>query len=134
MEISLLIQVVAGLIIVLAVLMFFLFSARAKAKKNKQSKSEVEEKKLDFNTLLAVVKSKKSNSTQLKEALDLILKDYGEINNLELYMDILFVICLHPNTNKNIIVGFNKELVKLNPKYKVEINGAIAKGLNSRGA
>jgi len=48
-------------------------------------------------------------------------------------MNILFAICLHPNTNKNIILSFNKELVRLNPKYKVEINGAISKGLNSRG-
>ena len=133
MEITSLVLVVIGLIIVLGILMFFLFSARAKAKKNKQRIFEAKVKKSDFNTLLAVIQSQKSNSQELKEALDLVLKDYGEIDNLESYMNILFAICLHPNTNKNIILSFNKELVRLNPKYKVEINGAISKGLNSRG-
>jgi hypothetical protein len=49
-------------------------------------------------------------------------------------MDILFAICRHPNTNKDIIINFDKELEHLNPEYKKEINEAIAKGLNSRGA
>ena len=130
MEISLLIQIVIGLIIVLAILMFFFFSSRSKKVKED---SAVYEEKLDLQTLVKIIKNKKSTSGELQEALDLVLKDYGVIDNLDLYIDMLFIICLHPNTNKNIIISFNKELVRLNPKYKLEINGAITKGLNSRG-
>ncbi|WP_455757303.1 hypothetical protein [Sulfurimonas sp.] len=132
MEVSFLIQIVIGLIVVLAILMFFFFSSRSKAKKAKHA-AEQNEEKVDLQALLAIIKNNKSTSSELKEALDLVLKHYGEIDNLKVYIDMLYIICLHPNTNKNIIIGFNKELVKLNPKYKLEINGAITDGLNSRG-
>jgi len=52
--------------------------------------------------------------------------------DFDTYMDILFTICRHPNTNKDIIIKFDKELSRLNPEYKKEINEAITKGLNSR--
>ena len=53
--------------------------------------------------------------------------------DFDIYMDILFTICRHPNTTKNLILDFDKELERLNPEYKPEINNALAKGLNSRG-
>ncbi len=74
--------------------------------------------------------------------MDLVLKSHGNIHkklgirahpDFDIYMEMLIVVCRHPNTNKNIIIDFDKELLKLNPQYKAEINDAITKGLNSRG-
>ena len=52
--------------------------------------------------------------------------------DFDIYMDILFTICRHPNTNKNIIIKFDRQLTNENPEYKADINDAITKGLNSR--
>ena len=138
-----------GLVIVLAVLIFLLFySPRTKNKKPerkavKNVEPVSEKQKVDLETLRAIIKNKKSASKELKDTLDLILKHHGIIHpkmglrahpDFDIYMDILFTICRHPNTNKNIIIKFDKELVRLNPEYKAEINDAITKGLNSRGA
>ena len=147
MEITLIIKSFMGLVIVLAALMFLLFySPNSKAKKaeKKLSKTvpDTKKPKTDLDSLRAIIKNKKTTSVELKEALDLVLKYYGNIHkklgirvhpDFDIYMEILIVICRHPNTNKNIIIDFDKELSKLNPQYKAEINDAITKGLNSRG-
>ena len=52
--------------------------------------------------------------------------------DFDIYMDILFTICRHPNANKDLIIKFDRELEELNSEYKKEINDAITKGLNSR--
>lgn len=147
MEITLLIESFIGLIILLAGLMFLLFyspSAKVKRVEKKLSKtiSDIKKPKIDLDSLRAIIKNKKTTSEELKEALDLVLKYHGNIHkklgirthpDFDIYMEMLIIICRHPNTNKNIIINFDKELSKLNPQYKAEINDAITKGLNSRG-
>ncbi|MCD4667055.1 MAG: hypothetical protein K8R44_00380 [Sulfurimonas sp.] len=147
MEITLLIKSFIGLIIVLAGLMFLLFyspDSKAKRDKKKFTKtiSDTKKPKIDLDSLRAIIKNKKTTSTELKEVLDLVLKYHGNIHkklgirahpDFDIYMEMLIVVCRHPNTNKNIIIDFDKELLKLNPQYKAEINDAITKGLNSRG-
>ena len=147
MEITLLIKSFIGLIIVLAGLMFLLFyspDSKAKRAKKKFAKTTSDTKKLkiDLDSLRAIIKNKKTTSAELKEVLDLVLKYHGNIHkklgirahpDFDIYMEMLIVVCRHPNTNKNIIIDFDKELLKLNPQYKAEINDAITKGLNSRG-
>ncbi len=147
MDITLLLQSFMGLIVILATLIFLLFySRRAKSKRYEKrvvakpdTRIEVE---LTLESLVAVVKNKKTSTKELQETLDLVLKYYGVIHkklgtrthpDFDIYMNILFTICRHPNTNKNIIIGFDKALIKLNPEYKPDINDAITKGLNSRG-
>ncbi|MBA3026091.1 MAG: hypothetical protein FP820_06715 [Sulfurimonas sp.] len=147
MELTLLIKSVLGLVVILGILVFLLVMS---SKSKKASSVEVVEKAAaqarpatDLPTLTAIVKNKKSSAKELKEALDLIMKYHGTIHpklgsrthpEYDIYMEILFMICRHPNTNKDIILSFNRELEQKNPDYKVEINEAITKGLNSRGA
>ncbi len=146
MDIVLLIKSAMGLIVLLAALIFLLFyspSAKAKKLKKNSSKKQTQAKPdFDLETLRKKIKNKKSSSKELKESLDLVLKYHGTIHkklgirthpDFDMYMDILFTICRHPSTNKDIIIGFDKELAKLNPEYKSNINDAITKGLNSRG-
>lgn len=138
-----------GLVVVLGLLIILLFSPFKKKKKkfvtkkkkvvNSHKNSEI---KTDLPSLLKIIKNKKSSADELKTTLDLVLKYHGVVHkklglrahpDFDVYMDILFTICRHPNTNKNLIVKFDSALEKLNPEYKKEINDAITKGLNSRG-
>ncbi len=148
MEAELIIKSIMGLVVLLAVLMFFLFLEPSKdsEKKKKPSIEKYESNTPvvpDFKSLIYVIKNKKSNTAELLEAVKSIIKYYGVINkklgmrphpDFDIYADLLFTICRHKYTNKDIIIYFDRELGRLNPEYKKEINEAVTKGLNSRGA
>ena len=145
MELTLLIQSAMGLLVVLGLLVFVLVLA-PKSKKKEVAKKAVREQKAkpktDLEFLRTIVKNRKSTAQELKDALDLVLKYHGTIHKKlglrphpesQVYMDILFSICRHPNANKDIIVNFDKELGRLNPDYKKDLHDAMMRGLNSRG-
>ncbi|MEA2100852.1 MAG: hypothetical protein U9P72_12070 [Campylobacterota bacterium] len=140
MEITLVIEVILGLVIILAFLIFLLLysSKKKQIKKQKIVKPvKSENSKPSLEDLKSIVKDTTTTSKELDEALDLVLKLYANIGlndsqPFEIYMNILIAICRHPKTNKNIIIDFEKKLVMLNPKYKTEINNAITAGLDSR--
>jgi hypothetical protein len=66
------------------------------------------------------------------KSLETIIEYYGIIENIDIYNDILYRICKHPNTKTTLILKFDRELTKKNHNYKKEITDAISKGLNSR--
>ncbi|NOR58749.1 MAG: hypothetical protein GQ474_09535 [Sulfurimonas sp.] len=147
MEITLLLKSIVGLVIVLALLIFLLFlpsnRKKAKTEPTKDTSSEATQRppNTDLDYLRSIIKKKKSTTEELKEALKLVIKHHGIVHeklglrvhpDFDIYMDILFTICRHPNTNKDIVIKFDRELARLNPEYKKEINEAITKGLNSR--
>lgn len=147
MEISLLVKSILGLLSLLVILVFFLILTKKKKvevqKTSARSTSiQVQKPKTDLNSLRAIIKNQITDSKTLKDTLDLVLKHHGVIHkklgtrthpDFDQYMDILIAICRHKNTDKNIILGFDKDLERLNPSYKKDISDAIAKGLNSRG-
>lgn len=148
MEITLLIKSIAGLIVFLAILLYFLLIPSQKkkvqvVKKKNTLRDSSGAMKTDKESLRAIIKNKETSAKELAQALDLILKHHGRIHKklgershpeFDYYRDILFSICRHKNTNKDIIIAFDKKLEQLNPNYKKDINEAIAQGLNSRGA
>lgn len=143
------IYMIVGLIVVLAFLILLLFLSPKKESVEKNKEVETNKKqepkiiiRTDLDYLLGVIKNKKTTTKELATVLDLVIKHHGTIAkklgirvhpDFDIYMDIILTICRHANTNKNIVVKFDKELVALNPDYKEEINDAITKGLNSRG-
>ncbi|WP_457746879.1 hypothetical protein [Sulfurimonas sp.] len=145
MDVVVLVKSIVGLMIVLGILIFVLFYTPSKRKKKKEKSIQKNVKKrpeMDFTRLLAIIKNKKSSTQELEEALDLIIKYHGKIHpklgirahpEFDIYADILFRICRHPNTTKELIINFDRSLEKLNPDYNKEINDALTKGLNSRG-
>lgn len=153
METEFIIKAIIGLIIILAFLIFLLFlqpkskkkaeqKSNLKSETSKESKEESSSANTDLLHLVNIIKNKRSNADTLSEALELVIKHHGKVHkklglrphpDFDIYIDILFTICRHPNANKNMIITFDRELEKLNPEYKQEINEAIAKGLNSRG-
>jgi hypothetical protein len=142
MEIILLIKSVVGLIAILALLIFILFLPSVRKKREK--KIALAKKTLlntDMKFLRAIINRKNTTTKELQKSLDLVLKHHGVIDKkldsgvrhaFDVYMEIIVRICTHPNTTKEIIISFTKELERLNPNYKSEINDAITKGLNSR--
>jgi len=155
MNIELIIQSVMGLVALLALLLFFLFltsknSSDKKVPKKKELKKKTETKTdrsktiempTDLESLRSIVKDKKSTASELRKALELIIKYHGTIHpklglrahpDFDPYMDVLFTICRHPHADKDMIIYFDRELGRLNPEYKQDINEAMTKGLNSR--
>jgi len=145
MELTLLIQSAMGLLVILGLLVFVLVLS-PKSKKKEVAKKVVQATKAkprtDLEFLRTIVKNRKSTADELKDALDLVLKYHGTIHKKlglrphpesQIYMDILFSICRHPNANKDIIVNFDKELGRLNEEYKKDLHDAMMRGLNSRG-
>lgn len=146
MDIVLLVKSIAGLSVILVILLaLFLYSPKKKAKKSVKKSYTTPtppQPKTDWTTILSIVRKRESTTEELQEALNLILKYHGTIPKklgirvnpeFDKYSEVLLRICRHPNTNKNLIVDFDKELERRNPEYIKEINDALTKGLNSRG-
>ncbi len=144
MDIELIIKSIMGLIIILGLLiflLFYMFPEKKKKKKKKSSKNTNHGIDTSLPALKKIIKNRISSTEKLGEALDLIIKHHGHITkktagrthaDFDIYMDILFTLCRHPNTNKNLIIKFDRELTKKNPEYKSNINDAVTKGLESR--
>ena len=146
MDMELIIKSILGLVVILAILIFIMFymfpkENKQKSKQTKKKTTSTQHKDTSLEALRKIIKNKASSSKELSEALDLIIKHHGHIpkktaarshKDFDIYMDILFTICRHPNTNKDIIIKFDRELSKKNPEYKADINDAITKGLESR--
>ncbi len=144
MEITLLVKSFVGLVSILFILIFLLLYS-AKNKKITAKKSEKKEKPIvdeSMESLVEIIKNKKSTTQELKVALDKVLQFHGTIHeklgsrphpDFNLYAEIIFRICRHPNTNKDLILHFDKELEKNNPAYVKDINDFLSKGLASRG-
>lgn len=144
MEITLLIETIVGLVLVLGILIYILVLPTHKKKEKQQKKivpNSSKEPKVDLASLRKIIRNRMSSKDELQAALDLVIKNYGHIAKklgtrinpqFDDYMEILIMICRHPNTDKNIILGFDRKLSSLNPDYKNEINESINKGLDSR--
>lgn len=126
---NLILEIAFFLIILLAVLLALLFR-RAKIKKALcvQTQESVE----SLEVLFQRMKSAKVSATELEATLDLVLEHYGKIDDFTLYEKILFSITLHPNTNKKIILNFDKQLSLRNPSFKKAISNAITDALKAR--
>jgi len=145
MDITLLIQSFLGLIVILAFLVFFLLYVPKKKKRIEKAKEAQKNHIREYpslHELLEVIKDKHSTTEELALAVENVLKYHGAIHaklgmrshpDFDIYSEMLLRICRHPHTSKEIVLKFNRELEKINPHYKIEINDAITKGLNSRG-
>jgi len=143
MEITLLIKSIVGLVLVLGGLLFIFFYSRSMKEKKRNMKVEPKKKIPDLASLRKIIRNQQTTAKILEETLNLVLEYHGTIHkkdgikthpDFDLYAEILFIICRHPNTNKDIILNFDKALEVRNPEYKREINAALTDGLNSRRA
>jgi len=154
MDIELLVKSIAGLVAVLIVLiLIFVLPARKKRAKQQQEeaakKEEIkqEKKKYEptptFDELLKVIKTQTSSKEELQKAVDMIIKYYSKIPpklgirtnpEFDKYIALIIYLVRHQNTNKELILSLDRALRKSNPSYEPELNDALSKALNSRGA
>ena len=147
MDILILIKSGLGLMVILGVLVSLLiFPRRLKKKDLKKTKEvmPVKEKNdvLSLKELRKRVTSRESSTEELKDAIELIIKNYGTMYEKksgvlshpesDIYMDIVFKLCRHQNATTAMIVQFTNSLEKLNPQYGKGINNSMMRGLNSR--
>lgn len=118
------------LVVLLAVLLT-LFFLRARERKELEQKKK-QKPLFDLPSLMEKIESKQTTKEELKKYLNLVLKNYGEISDFSPYEEILFVIVVHPHTDKDIILNFDKELSNRNPQYKQRISDAVTNALKLR--
>jgi hypothetical protein len=138
------IMVIIGFSLMILVI-YVLLSGKKKEpikKPTVQGKAEKKHRNRSMNALKTIIKDKNTSAEELSSVLDLIIKYHGVIptehvgkkgTSFDPYIDILFTICRHPNTNKKIITNFDSALSKKNPNFAFGISDAVSKGLASRG-
>ena len=135
MQISSLIILFFILIVILAILIFFLLKVVKKKKFQKErekNKAKKKTKAVTLEDLRDKMKDKNLSSKELKDILDAVLQEYGIIEDFTIYMDIIVRMTRHKATNKDIIIAFDKELSRLNPKFAVTISNSVTNGLSLR--
>ncbi|MDF1875265.1 hypothetical protein JHD48_05930 [Sulfurimonas sp. SAG-AH-194-I05] len=136
MNLELILQIFIGLIFVLAILLFLLFFFRKPeplvAPVVIKKEEPISPQSLEF--LIKQIKHDTLDKKKLEATLDLILRRYGTIeDSFVKYEEVIIAMCTHAHVNKEILMDFEKKLLKRNPKFKEAIAQAITKGLNSRG-
>ncbi len=143
MEILNLIILIATLLTVLGFLVFLYVYKSSKKKKlpAKQVKSEKKVEVPSFKKLSDSIKNNASLDTDLRKSIELILKYYGVIKpkhglspnkDFKRYAEVIFAITTHHNTNKELVLMFDRELTRKNPSYKREIEEMLNRGLSAR--
>lgn len=139
--------IVLLVMLVLLVLTFVLSGKQAKKHRKVHAKKTgtLPQKKVpkrSFAEIKAAMKAKVSTAEDLKLAIDELIEHFGVITpklgarphpDFDKYMDLLFTITRHPNTNKHLIIDFEGALKRKNEAYAKEIEDAIQRGLSSRG-
>jgi uncharacterized protein (UPF0335 family) len=143
------IALILGLLIVLVLIVFIIIKITTREQQKSSRIQEIENiqtqeasmKPHDFEGLIQIIKNKKSSSQDLQEALDMIIKYYGDISpkhgvrahpDFDHYIEIIIRLCHHPKVTSKMVIKFDKELRAKNPEYEKDINDAITKGLDSR--
>jgi len=141
LDIVLIVKSLVGLVALLGILIMLLLYKSKKQEisiKEKASKPKM----MSFEQIMRVVRDRKSTSEQLEEAVNTLLKRYPKIppkhgirldNAFYNYSEIMVRLCRHPNITKEILLRYDQELIKCNPKYQKEIDDVFSKGLQSRG-
>ncbi len=95
----------------------------------------------NFDHLVAKIKKTSSEEGDLRDAAEKILKYYGTIKpkrgvvpdkDFRRYAEVIFAICSHPNTTKEVVLMFDRGLVERNPEYAREIDEMLNRGLSAR--
>lgn len=148
MDIVLIVKAIVGLVALLGILVSLLIytsqsreNKREKKREKKRVKSPLKEE-ITLESLRKIIKNRNTTEEGLSRALSKVIEKFGTITpklgtrthpDFDIYAEMLIVACHHPQTNKDIIIKFEKALQKRNANYSKEINDALAKGLNSRG-
>lgn len=87
-----------------------------------------------FETLSHIITSPSSSRADLNRAVEAIVSRFSHIDphTIGEYKHLLEVLCVHPHTDSQLILRFEKTLRSANPTFSEEIEKALAIGLAAR--
>jgi len=97
---------------------------------------------LSFEDISKVFASKTSSKQDLLDAIENLIRYHGRIHakmgdlahpDFKKYSDLIMTMCSNPQADKDTIVALDKKLRIKNPKYGLDIDEAVNKGLAARG-
>ncbi len=127
-------------VIVISVLIINMKKSKAALKEDSSKKREDLEPEITFDDLLRIVKSKQSTKNDLTKAIIKAARDFpfpqkkgnSLSNEAKKYLNFVFLTAAHPNADAKMIAFMDKELKRVNPSYKMEIDVYEDRGVNGR--
>ena len=135
-------------IILIPLLLSYLIYPEEKAEQGSQSKTGEEtpvidrSKPLSFEEISRIFAHKESTKDDLIGATEQLIKHHGKIHaklgdlphpDFKRYLVLIVKLCNNPQADKDIIVALDQKLRVKNPKYGLNIDEAINKGIARRG-
>ncbi len=99
-------------------------------------------KTLSFEEIKILFSHKHSNKNELKEAIEQLVRHHGKIHaklgdlahpDFKRYLELIISLCKNPQADKELILSLDQKLRVKNPKYGLEIDEAVNKGIAARG-
>ena len=99
-------------------------------------------KPLSFDAILTIFSSKKSSKQELKDGIEQLIKHHGKIHaklgdlphpDFKRYREAIMAVCSNPKADKDVILAIDQKLRIKNPKYGLNIDEAVDKGIAKRG-
>ncbi len=103
---------------------------------------EVFEGSMSFERIARIFAQSSSSKAELKEAIEQLVRHHGKIHaklgdlphpDFKRYMTLVIDLSKNPTADKDLILALDQKLKAKNPKYVLEIDEAVNKGLAGRG-
>lgn len=136
---SLIISIVVFSVVLFVLVSILVYTSRVRKRRAETLAAVPETRVPTYQELKAILKNKNSSYEALEDAIENIVKYYGDIEpkvgghqskDFDRYVELIFIICKHPNTDKNLILNFERDLARTNPQYKKDLDQAVTKGLS----
>jgi hypothetical protein len=118
-------------------------SKRIPKLKKRVSKVDIDPlKPLTFEQILSLFSNKKTTKSELREGIEQLVKNHGKIHaklgdlphpDFKRYREVIMALCSNPQADKDIILAIDQKLRVKNPKYSLNIDDAVDKGIAKRG-
>jgi len=100
------------------------------------------DKPLSFEEISTIFSHKESSKEDFIQAIEQLIKYHGKIHaklgdlphpDYKRYNALIIKLCKNPKSDKDVIILLDQKLRAINPKYALNIDEAINKGLAARG-
>jgi hypothetical protein len=97
---------------------------------------------LSFEEIRVLFSHRDSSKAELKEAIEQLVRHHGKIHaklgdlvhpDFKRYLELIISLCKNPQADKELILSLDQKLRVKNPKYGLEIDEAVNKGIAARG-
>ena len=111
----------------------------------KQKKAHLSIKRnapLSFEEISYIFAHSESSVEDLKDAIEQLIRHHGKIHaklgdlphpDFKRYLSLIINLCKNPRADKDIIISLDQKLRTKNPKYGLDIDEAVNKGISARG-